>query len=272
MLSEQQIDFYGEPLAGLQIMGMLETRTLDFKRVIITSMNEGILPAGKSQNSFIPYDLKGHFEMPTHQEKDAVYAYHFYRLLQRAEEVWLIYDSDMKGVGAKEKSRFILQIENELKKVSEKELELLIEDIPEILDLIVEIKSAKLKSKAINSSTRILSGKIDRKRSLDKIEKKKSEENKITPKKSKLSVNKINIDVENLKEKGNNDNKNKKKKGVNFEEEIKTEDETKGKKEKDRNLLKIKQFMCNYCGKADKKFKKQEDAGGIKDWVMPDLD
>ena len=113
MLSEQQIDFYGEPLAGLQIMGMLETRTLDFKRVIITSMNEGILPAGKSQNSFIPYDLKGHFEMPTHQEKDAVYAYHFYRLLQRAEEVWLIYDSDMKGVGAKEKSRFILQIENE---------------------------------------------------------------------------------------------------------------------------------------------------------------
>ncbi len=113
VLAEQQIDFYGEPLAGLQIMGMLETRTLDFKRVIITSLNEGILPAGKSQNSFIPHDLKVHFGLPTHHEKDAVYAYHFYRLLQRAEEIWLIYDSDMKGIGAKEKSRFILQIENE---------------------------------------------------------------------------------------------------------------------------------------------------------------
>ncbi len=114
ILAEHQIDFYGEPLAGLQIMGMLETRTLDFKRVILTSLNEGILPAGKSQNSFIPYDLKRGFGLPTHQEKDAVYAYHFYRLLQRAEEIWLIYDSDMSGFGAKEKSRFILQVEHEL--------------------------------------------------------------------------------------------------------------------------------------------------------------
>ena len=114
MLAEHQVDFYGEPLQGLQVMGMLETRTLDFKRVIITSMNEGILPTGKSQNSFIPYDLKRGFGLPTHDEKDAIYAYHFYRLLQRAEEVWLIYDSDTQGVGVKEKSRFIFQLENEL--------------------------------------------------------------------------------------------------------------------------------------------------------------
>jgi hypothetical protein len=116
MLTEHQVDFYGEPLEGLQVMGMLETRTLDFKRVIITSMNEGILPTGKSQNSFIPFDLKRGFGMPTYDEKDAIYAYHFYRLLQRAEEVWLIYDSDTQGVGMKEKSRFIFQVEQELSK------------------------------------------------------------------------------------------------------------------------------------------------------------
>jgi hypothetical protein len=116
MLTEHQVDFYGEPLEGLQVMGMLETRTLDFKRVIITSMNEGILPTGKSQNSFIPFDLKRGFGMPTYDEKDAIYAYHFYRLLQRAEEVWLIYDSDTQGVGLKEKSRFIFQVEQELAK------------------------------------------------------------------------------------------------------------------------------------------------------------
>lgn len=114
MLAEHQVDFYGEPLAGLQIMGMLETRTLDFKRVILTSINEGILPTGKSQNSFIPFDLKIGFGMPTHNEKDAIYGYHFYRLLQRAEEVWLVYDSDTQGVGLKEKSRFVFQLENEL--------------------------------------------------------------------------------------------------------------------------------------------------------------
>jgi ATP-dependent helicase/nuclease subunit B len=116
MLAEHQVDFYGEPLEGLQVMGMLETRTLDFKRVIITSINEGMLPTGKSQNSFIPFDLKRGFGMPTYDEKDAIYAYHFYRLLQRAKEVWLIYDSDTQGVGLKEKSRFIFQVEQELSK------------------------------------------------------------------------------------------------------------------------------------------------------------
>lgn len=137
ILAEHQIDFFGEPLLGLQVMGMLETRTLDFRRVIITSMNEGVLPAGKSQNSFIPHDLKRGFGMPSHHEKDAVYAYHFYRLLQRAEEVWLIYDSDTRGVGVKEKSRFIFQLENELKHASNVTM-------PDTFHLVPEVKPESL--------------------------------------------------------------------------------------------------------------------------------
>ncbi|MGY8915628.1 MAG: PD-(D/E)XK nuclease family protein, partial [Flavobacteriales bacterium] len=87
LLSSETLDFRGEPLKGLQIMGMLESRNLDFETVIITSVNEGILPSGKSNNSFLPFDLKIAFGLPTYKEKDAVYTYHFYRLLQRAKHV-----------------------------------------------------------------------------------------------------------------------------------------------------------------------------------------
>src|SRR5690606_29002385 len=80
----ETLDFIGEPLSGLQIMGMLESRNLDFGTVILTSVNEGILPAGKSNNSFIPYDVKQHYGLPTHKERDAIYTYHFYRLIRRA--------------------------------------------------------------------------------------------------------------------------------------------------------------------------------------------
>jgi hypothetical protein len=113
-LSTEQISFYGEPLQGLQVMGILETRTLDFDTVIMTSLNEGILPSGKSNNSFIPFDVRRHYEMPVHKERDAIYAYHFYRLLQRAKNIHLIYNSASSGLGAKEKSRFILQLQSEL--------------------------------------------------------------------------------------------------------------------------------------------------------------
>ena len=74
-------------------MGMLETRVLDFKNLIITSINEGILPAGKSDNSFIPFDIKKEVGLPTYQEKDAIFSYHFFRLLQRAENIYLIYNT-----------------------------------------------------------------------------------------------------------------------------------------------------------------------------------
>ncbi|MEP0266759.1 PD-(D/E)XK nuclease family protein [Dokdonia sp.] len=112
-ISSETIDLQGDPHQGLQIMGMLESRLLDFKNVILTSLNEGILPAGKSNNSYIPYDLKYIHKLPTYQEKDAVYAYHFYRLLHRSENIHLVYTSASEGIGSTEKSRFILQLELE---------------------------------------------------------------------------------------------------------------------------------------------------------------
>ncbi len=108
-----EVSFEGEPLKGLQIMGVLESRVLDFETVIITSMNEGKLPAGKSQNSFIPYDVKKELGLPTFKEKDAIYTYHFYHLLQRAKNIYLLYNTESEGLDAGEKSRFITQLEVE---------------------------------------------------------------------------------------------------------------------------------------------------------------
>jgi hypothetical protein len=108
-----EVSFEGEPLSGLQIMGVLESRVLDFETVIITSVNEGKFPAGKSTNSFIPYDVKLQYGLPTYKEKDAIYTYHFYHLLQRATNVYLVYNSDSQGFDAGEKSRFITQLEIE---------------------------------------------------------------------------------------------------------------------------------------------------------------
>lgn len=110
-----EVSFEGEPLRGLQIMGVLESRVLDFETVIITSMNEGKFPAGKSQNSFIPYDVKRELGLPTFKEKDAIYTYHFYHLLQRAKNIYLIYNTENDGLDAGERSRFITQLEVEKK-------------------------------------------------------------------------------------------------------------------------------------------------------------
>lgn len=109
------VPFIGEPLRGLQIMGVLETRTLDFEYLIMVGVNEGVLPSGKTVNSFLPNDLKRVFGLPLYFEKDAIYAYHFYRLLQRAEYIDLIYDSETDEMGKGEKSRFISQLQFELK-------------------------------------------------------------------------------------------------------------------------------------------------------------
>lgn len=108
-----EVSFEGEPLNGLQIMGVLESRALDFDTVIVTSMNEGKFPAGKSQNSFIPYDVKRELGLPTFKEKDAIYTYHFYHLLQRAKNIYLLYNTESEGLDAGEKSRFITQLEVE---------------------------------------------------------------------------------------------------------------------------------------------------------------
>ncbi|MNF22846.1 PD-(D/E)XK nuclease superfamily protein [compost metagenome] len=111
-----EVSFEGEPLNGLQIMGVLESRVLDFETVIVTSMNEGKFPAGKSQNSFIPYDVKRELGLPTFKEKDAIYTYHFYHLLQRATNIYLLYNTESEGLDAGEKSRFITQLEVEKQK------------------------------------------------------------------------------------------------------------------------------------------------------------
>ena len=110
LVAKETIPFTGEPLKGVQLMGILETRTLDFKNVIMLSVNEGKLPKGKSVNSFIPYDMKKYFKLPTYTESDAVFSYHFYRLLQRANNISLIYNSETDDFGSGEKSRFITQL------------------------------------------------------------------------------------------------------------------------------------------------------------------
>lgn len=109
----EKLSFQGEPLEGLQLMGMLETRVIDFETVIITSVNEGVLPASKSEKSFIPFDVKRHFDLPTYQEKDAIFSYHFYRLLHRAKNIYILYNTEGDAYGTGEKSRFLTQMEIE---------------------------------------------------------------------------------------------------------------------------------------------------------------
>ncbi|MCX6229910.1 MAG: PD-(D/E)XK nuclease family protein [Bacteroidetes bacterium] len=116
LASLTSIPFYGEPLEGLQVMGMLETRTLDFENVVMLSVNEGVLPASRSFNSFIPLDIKRQFGLPDYADKDAIFAYHFYRLLQRAKKIFILYNTEADEFSGGDKSRFIYQIVNELPK------------------------------------------------------------------------------------------------------------------------------------------------------------
>jgi hypothetical protein len=110
MLRMQSVPFSGEPLTGIQIMGILETRALDFKNLIILSVNEGILPAASAGSSFIPFSLREAFGIPSVNHQESIYAYHFYRLLQRAENVTFIYNSNSEGLRSGEMSRFLLQM------------------------------------------------------------------------------------------------------------------------------------------------------------------
>ncbi len=109
-LSGLSIPFEGEPLEGLQIMGILETRTLDFKNLIVLSMNDGIMPKISASGSFIPYNLRRVFSLPTIEEQNAMYAYYFYRLIQRSENVTFVYDSGANGMFTGEKSRYLYQL------------------------------------------------------------------------------------------------------------------------------------------------------------------
>lgn len=115
LASRRTLSYIGEAMSGLQILGVLETRNLDFERVVMLSVNEGMLPAGRSKgNSLIPLSLKRHAGMPTYTEEDAVYAYHFFRFLQRAKEVYLFYCTASEEMGKGEKSRFVMQLQQEL--------------------------------------------------------------------------------------------------------------------------------------------------------------
>lgn len=113
MLNQEQISFVGEPLSGLQIMGMLETRALDFQKIILLGANEGVLPKGKSAGSFIPNDLKFDYGIPRYDDKDSIFAYHFYRLLSRCEQAWLVYNTQPEDYGSSEMSRFLTQLKYE---------------------------------------------------------------------------------------------------------------------------------------------------------------
>ncbi len=111
MLRMQSVPFAGEPLSGIQIMGILETRALDFKNLIFLSVNEGVLPAVSSpSSSFIPFSLREAFGLPSVNHQESIYAYHFYRLLQRAENVTFIYNSNAEGLRSGEMSRFLIQM------------------------------------------------------------------------------------------------------------------------------------------------------------------
>ena len=109
ILSTTNIPFHGEPAIGMQVMGVLETRNLDFRHLILLSVNEGQLPKSGGDSSFIPYNLRKAFGMTTIEHKIAVYAYYFYRLLQRAERITLIYNTSSDGLNRGEWSRFMLQ-------------------------------------------------------------------------------------------------------------------------------------------------------------------
>ena len=108
-IGTHKLSYSGEPLEGLQIMGMLETRLLDFDTVILTQANEGILPAKSIDDSWIPYDMKKQFGLPTRDEKNAIFSYHFFRLMYRAKKVYILYDGQGDGLGGGEMSRFVRQ-------------------------------------------------------------------------------------------------------------------------------------------------------------------
>lgn len=104
------VSFSGEPLSGMQVMGVLETRSLDFENLIILSMNEGVFPLKNAANSFIPYTLRTGFSLPTHEHRDGTYAYHFYRMIGRAKRIFMLYDTRTEDVQSGEVSRYFYQL------------------------------------------------------------------------------------------------------------------------------------------------------------------
>ena len=110
LIQSTSIPFHGEPAEGIQIMGILESRNLDFDHVLMLSCNEGNMPKGVNDSSFIPHSLRKAYELTTIDHKTAIYAYYFHRILQRASDVTLIYNNSTEGGHTGEMSRFMLQL------------------------------------------------------------------------------------------------------------------------------------------------------------------
>lgn len=161
------VPFSGEPLSGLQVMGVLETRALDFDNLIILSMNEGIFPLKKAASSFIPYNLRQGFELPTYEHQDSIYAYHFYRMINRAKHIYLLHDTRTEGLQSGEVSRYFSQLRHlysdrfdireklAVYKVSSSDsLAISVKKTPEIiakLDTFTSGKGSSLSASAINT-------------------------------------------------------------------------------------------------------------------------
>lgn len=110
LINGEKVPFRGEPLRGLQVMGVLETRNLDFKNVFILSLNEGSLPSGSGKGSYIPFNIRKAYGLPTPEQQDAISAYLFYRMFQRAENVFLFYNTESDALGQGEMSRYLQQL------------------------------------------------------------------------------------------------------------------------------------------------------------------
>lgn len=113
IISGGSIAFHGEPAIGIQIMGLLETRNLDFDNILMLSVNEGMLPKSSHNSSFIPYSLRAHYGMTTIEKQTSLYAYYFYRAIQRAHNITLVYNSTTEGLSKGEMSRFMMQLKLE---------------------------------------------------------------------------------------------------------------------------------------------------------------
>lgn len=163
MISSMSVPFHGEPVVGLQLMGLLETRNLDFRNVIVLSVNEGAIPKASNESSFIPYNLRRAFGLTLSEHRDSIYAYYFYRLLQRAENVTLVYNASTDSKYRGECSRYILQLLGsnlyDIKKISlsaqqeNKEIELNnITKTPEMIKRLRERFDTNFSSKAMDFS------------------------------------------------------------------------------------------------------------------------
>ncbi len=159
VLLSTNIPFHGEPAIGMQIMGVLETRNLDFRNIIIMSFNEGLMPRSTADSSFIPFSLRKAFGMTTVEHQDAIYAYYFYRMIQRAENITILYNTSSGGINPGEASRFLLQLQVEwLYPIEQKFLEagqspetsveITIDKTPDVMQRLHEVFNLELNKKA----------------------------------------------------------------------------------------------------------------------------